>query len=222
MDSPPAEATMDSVADELWETLILCQTSNRVFFPGLFVVFNGLKLQTVSASPSSSAPWKYDVFLSFRGPDTRKGITSELYHRLQGRGIKTFMDDRDLQVGDVISPTLLAAFKESRFAIVVLSPDYAFSTWCLEELREICLCMEDNSRILPLFYHVDPTDVRHQKRSLKEAFTEHVKSGRHTSDKLEEWKAALKNVANISGWNTNGTSDILRLSYLPRIIVSVL
>ncbi|XP_062006457.1 probable disease resistance protein At4g27220 [Rosa rugosa] len=155
--------------------------------------------------PSSSAPrWKHDVFLSFRGGDTRKGIAFELYDRLQNRrGIKTFMDDQDLQVGDVISPTLLTAIKESRFAIIVLSPNYATSTWCLEELRNICECMEeDNNRILPLFYYVDPTDVRYQKSSFGDAFTKHQKSGRHRSEKVQQWRDALKKVANFSGWHT--------------------
>ncbi|XP_024174601.1 uncharacterized protein LOC112180301 [Rosa chinensis] len=68
-----------------------------------------------TASPSSSArQWKYDVFLSFRGPDTRKSITSEIYDRPQNRrGIKTFLDDQDLEVGDAISPSLLTAIEES-------------------------------------------------------------------------------------------------------------
>ncbi|XP_040373132.1 probable disease resistance protein At4g27220 isoform X4 [Rosa chinensis] len=154
--------------------------------------------------PSSSAPrWKHDVFLSFRGADTRKGIAFELYDRLQNRrGIKTFMDDQDLQVGDVISPTLLTAIKESRFAIIVLSKNYASSTWCLEELRSICECMEeDNNRILPLFYYVDPTDVRYQKRSFGDAFTKHENSGRHRSEKVQQWRDSLKKVANFSGWH---------------------
>ncbi|XP_062005144.1 probable disease resistance protein At4g27220 [Rosa rugosa] len=157
-----------------------------------------------SSSAESSAPrWKHDVFLSFRGEDTRRGITSFLYDRLKNRGIKTFMDDQDLQVGDVISPTLLLAIKESRFAIIVLSPNYASSTWCLEELRNICECMkEDDNRILPLFYNVDPSDVRNQKRSFGDAFTKHEKSGKHKSEKVQQWRDALTKVANFSGWHT--------------------
>ncbi|XP_024188496.1 probable disease resistance protein At4g27220 [Rosa chinensis] len=157
------------------------------------------------SSAESSAPrWKHDVFLSFRGVDTRGGITFEIYDRLQNRrGIKTFMDDQDLQVGDVISPTLLMAIKESRFAIIALSPNYASSTWCLEELRNICECMkEDNNRILPLFYNVDPSDVRNQKRSFGDAFTKHEKSGKHKSEKVQQWRDALTKVANFSGWHT--------------------
>ncbi|XP_004296351.1 PREDICTED: TMV resistance protein N-like [Fragaria vesca subsp. vesca] len=158
--------------------------------------------QVASASPSADPCWKYDVFLSFRGADTRKGITADIYDGLDRRGIKTFMDDPDLKVGDVISPTLQEAIKKSRFAIVVLSKNYASSTWCLEELREICECMKDQNRILPLFYHVDPCDVRYQKRSFEEAFSNHETSGRHESEKVKQWRDALNKVANFSGWST--------------------
>ncbi|PRQ35140.1 putative TIR domain, P-loop containing nucleoside triphosphate hydrolase [Rosa chinensis] len=157
-----------------------------------------------SASLSSSSTdrrCKHHVFLSFRGPDARKGIAFEVYNRLQGRGIKTFKDDRDLEVGDAISSTLIAAIEESRFAIVVLSRDYASSTWCLEELAKICECMKDQNRILPLFYNVEPSDVRFQKKSFKEAFDKHVTSGRHRSEKVKQWRDALNKVAGFSGWN---------------------
>ncbi|XP_061990316.1 probable disease resistance protein At4g27220 [Rosa rugosa] len=156
-----------------------------------------------SVPSSSSAPrWKYDVFLSFRGVDSRKGITFEVYDRLQARGIKTFMDDSDLEVGDAISPTLIAAIEESRFAIIVFSHNYASSIWCLEELAKICECMEDQNRILPLFYHVEPSDVRYQKRSFEEAFSKHETSGRHPLEKVKQWRYALNKVAGFSGWNT--------------------
>lgn len=154
-----------------------------------------------SSSSSSLVQWKYDVFLSFRGRDTRRSITSNLYYRLRRRGVKTFMDDPELQVGDVISPALRKAIEESRFAIVVLSENFAHSSWCLEELAKICQCMQDN-RILPLFYHVDPTDVRYQKKSFETAFNRHEKSRRHKTEKVKQWRDALNKVANFSGWHT--------------------
>nr|XP_004306876.2 PREDICTED: probable disease resistance protein At4g27220 [Fragaria vesca subsp. vesca]XP_011469109.1 PREDICTED: probable disease resistance protein At4g27220 [Fragaria vesca subsp. vesca] len=157
---------------------------------------------SASFSSSSTPQSSYDVFLSFRGPDTRQGIVFELYDRLNNtRGVKTFKDDSDLEVGDAISPTLLAAIEQSRFAIVVLSENYAASTWCLEELAKICQCMQDN-RILPLFYHVDPTDVRYQKKSFETAFNRHEKSRRHKTEKVKQWRDALNKVANFSGWHT--------------------
>ena len=172
--------------------------------PGAVAGSVAAELVASSSSSSSARRCKYDVFLSFRGPDTRRSITSELYVRLhKQRGIKTFMDDRDLEAGDAISPTLLKAIEESRFAIVVLSPNYASSTWCLEELAKICECMKDQNRILPLFYNVEPTNVRFQKRSFEEAFNKHESPGRHTPEKVQRWKDALSKVASFSGWDSN-------------------
>ncbi|KAL6184319.1 hypothetical protein ACLB2K_045721 [Fragaria x ananassa] len=76
----------------------------------------------VRASTGSPFPWKYDVFLSFRGEDTRKGFTDYLYDKLQWRGIRTFRDDPELQRGTTISPELISAIEQSRFAIVQQPP----------------------------------------------------------------------------------------------------
>ncbi|KAM5582478.1 hypothetical protein ABKV19_002743 [Rosa sericea] len=164
-----------------------------------------LSSQTASTSlPSSSAPrLKHDVFLSFRGEDTRKGIVSYLYHEFQNRGIQTFIDDQGLQRGMPISPSLLAAIEESRYAIVLLSPNYASSTWCLDELAKILQCSEaKKTPVLPIFYYVDPSDVRNQRGSFAEAFTKHEEKFRQGNDNIEKvkkWRAALTKVANILG-----------------------
>ncbi|CAL2276068.1 unnamed protein product [Prunus armeniaca] len=153
--------------------------------------------------------WKHDVFLSFRGEDTRSGFLSHLYHELQyWQAIKTFKDDRDLEIGASISPELLTAIEQSHLAIIVLSPNYASSTWCLDELSKILECMQDTMRILPIFYHVDPSDVRNQRGSFAEAFTKHEEKFSEDVDKVKRWRDALKEVANLSGWDSkNYPSD---------------
>ncbi|PRQ22128.1 putative TIR domain-containing protein [Rosa chinensis] len=113
------------------------------------------------STESSSAPrWKYDVFLSFRGEDTRKGFTDHLYTVLDDKGITTFRDDPELQKGEYISPALFAAIEESRFGLIVLSQNYAWSTWCLDELVRILKCMKARKTVLPIFYDVDPSVVQ--------------------------------------------------------------
>ncbi|KAM5583688.1 putative disease resistance protein [Rosa sericea] len=153
--------------------------------------------------PSASArQWKYDVFLSFRG-ETRHGFVSHLYDELESTGrINTFMDEEKMEVGKAISPNLLMAIEESRLAIVVLSPNYASSPWCLDELTKIHQSMEGRDRILPVFYHVDPSHVRHQLGSYAEAFTNHEEKSRQSNEKFDQWRLALKNVADLSGWDT--------------------
>ncbi|XP_004289273.1 PREDICTED: TMV resistance protein N-like [Fragaria vesca subsp. vesca] len=154
-----------------------------------------------SSVPSSSLKWKYDVFLSFRGKDTRKGFTNNLYSELVAQGTETFMDDHELQKGEALSPVILTAIEESRFAFVVLSVNYAWSTWCLDELLKILECMEARITVLPVFYDVDPSDVRQQTGSFAEAFNEHEKRFRDDTDKLQGWRTALTKISNFTGWN---------------------
>ncbi|CAL9020187.1 unnamed protein product [Prunus brigantina] len=151
-----------------------------------------------SAHQSAPQP-NHDVFLSFRGEDTRNSFVSHLYHELQLRGIKTFKDDRELEIGTPISSELIKAIEESTLAIVVLSPNYASSSWCLDELTKILQCMKSKGTILPVFYHVDPSHVRKQSGSFVDAFAEHEKRFREDIDKVQRWRDALTEVANLSG-----------------------
>ena len=112
-------------------------------------------------SSSSSSRWIYDVFLSFRGMDTRNTFMDHLYAALQRSGIFTFRDNERLERGKSISPELLKAIEESRISIVILSRNYASSTWCLDELAKIIQCMKEmEMTVLPIFYKVDPSNVR--------------------------------------------------------------
>ncbi|CAI0558274.1 unnamed protein product [Linum tenue] len=67
----------------------------------------------------------YEVFLSFRGPDTRHEITDVLYHFLIRSKIRTFKHDEDLHVDEGIWPSLVEAMKESRIYVPILSETYA-------------------------------------------------------------------------------------------------
>ncbi|XP_050385751.1 TMV resistance protein N-like [Argentina anserina] len=159
-----------------------------------------------SSIPSSSLKWTYDVFLSFTGKDTRRGFTNNLYNELVAQGIKTFMDDRELQKGKSISPELITAIEESNVALIVLSQNYASSTWCLDELLKILECMEARNTILPIFYDVDPCDVRRQTGTFAEAFTKHEKRFKNDTEKVEMWRAALTKVSNCFVQNSKDCS----------------
>ncbi|KAM1118196.1 hypothetical protein FF1_042454 [Malus domestica] len=154
------------------------------------------------ASASAVFPWKYHVFLSFRGEDTRRGFTDHLYKQLEARGIRTFRDEPELESGTDINPELLKAIDQSRSAIIVLSTNFASSSWCLRELTHIVRCMKEKKRIFPIFYGVDPSDVRHQRGSFGEAFAEHEVNYREHMEEVNEWRKSLKRVANLAGWNS--------------------
>ncbi|KAM0011545.1 putative TIR domain, P-loop containing nucleoside triphosphate hydrolase [Helianthus debilis subsp. tardiflorus] len=161
----------------------------------------------VMASSSSSAAAAaeaciYDVFLSFRGEDTRHSFTDHLYHRLKRAGIHTFRDDEELPRGQELKPEIERAIKASKASIVVLSENYATSTWCLDELLLILKQRREcNHFVLPVFCHVEPTNVRNQTGS----FALEVKpSSRWTYHNVDLWKRALMEVANLSGFTLSG------------------
>ncbi|XP_031275390.1 TMV resistance protein N-like [Pistacia vera] len=151
---------------------------------------------------------KYDVFLSFRGKDTRKNFTGHLYSALDQKGIFTFKDNHRLEKGKVILLELFKAIEESRFALVVFSENYAFSTWCLDELVKIWECMKVMGQIvLPVFYNVSPSDVRNQTGSFEKAFAEHEQNFREDVEKVQRWRVAMTKIANLSGWHLQNREE---------------
>ncbi|XP_027357713.1 TMV resistance protein N-like isoform X2 [Abrus precatorius] len=155
-----------------------------------------------SCSSSFTYAFTYDVFLSFRGSDTRHGFVGNLFKALQDKGIHTFIDDEGLQRGEEISPALVKAIEESRIAIAVLSNNYAYSSFCLDELAHILECVKrKDTLVLPLFYDVDPSHVRYQRGSYGEALASHGERFKHNMEKLQKWKMALHHVANLSGYH---------------------
>ncbi|XP_075674234.1 TMV resistance protein N-like [Castanea sativa] len=150
---------------------------------------------------SSTQKWDYDVFLSFRGKDTRHGFTGHLYQALCDKGFNTFIDNEDLQRGEKISAELIKAIKSSMISIIIFSQKYAFSTWCLEELTEILECKKNGQRVLPVFYKVDPSEVRKQEGSFGLALTTHEKKFENNIEKVLRWRVALYEAAGLSGWH---------------------
>ncbi|PWA37289.1 toll/interleukin-1 receptor (TIR) domain-containing protein [Artemisia annua] len=164
------------------------------------------------ASASSSlttCSWEHDVFLSFRGEDTRNGFISFLYAALVSKGIRTFKDDKKLEIGKPIAPELLKAIENSRFAVVVLSSNFATSKWCLEEIAKVVDCRDrEKLTVIPVFYHVSPSDVRHQTNCFEEAFANHEKDPEISPEKVETWRAAFKILGALSG--SHVTQDSLK------------
>ncbi|TYI58399.1 hypothetical protein E1A91_D11G355000v1 [Gossypium mustelinum] len=161
--------------------------------------------------PSTSSPIsrkKYDVFLSFRGEDTRKNFTGHLYDALKSSGIVTFRDDPKLEAGEDIAPELSKAIQQSWCSVIIFSKTYAFSGWCLEELAEIVQQKNANGhKVFPIFYHVDPSDLRNQKEKVEAAFAKHEERYKEDKGKIQKWRNALTEVAKIKGWHLHNGNE---------------
>ncbi|PON63964.1 TIR-NBS-LRR-like protein [Parasponia andersonii] len=176
----------------------------------------------LSSSSSTSSAFTYDVFLSFRGEDTRKNFTGHLYEALKRAGINAFIDDEELPRGKSISAELIWAIEGSRVSVVVFSTNYGDSRWCLEELVKIMERRRSFGQVvLPVFYNVDPSDVRKQTGSFAEAFRKHEERFGSDSDKIMLWRNTLKEAGELSGWDLRNTADGHEAKFIKMIVDEV-
>nr|BAX73944.1 TIR-NBS-LRR class disease resistance protein family [Arabidopsis thaliana] len=154
------------------------------------------------ASSSSSRNWVYDVFLSFSGKDVRVTFRSHFLKELDRKLISAFRDN-EIERSHSLWPDLEQAIKDSRIAVVVFSKNYASSSWCLNELLEIVNC--NDKIIIPVFYGVDPSQVRYQIGEFGSIFEKTCK--RQTEEVKNQWKKALTDVANMLGFDSAKWDD---------------
>ncbi|XP_052622180.1 toll/interleukin-1 receptor-like protein [Lactuca sativa] len=166
-------------------------------------------------SSSFTNDYKYDVFLSFRGVDTRYGFTDHLHKALLGANISTFLDAEEIETGQDLKPEMESAIKESRASIIVLSKNYANSSWCLNELVLILeQRMACNHIVIPIFYDVEPTHIKKQESTFGvQWLSTNARWGRRQmqikriqwGQKIDGWIQALAEVADIKGENAKGS-----------------
>ncbi|XP_028094544.1 toll/interleukin-1 receptor-like protein [Camellia sinensis] len=120
-------------------------------------------------------------------------------------GIRVLVNDDDaMERGE-----LEKVIKESRSSIIVFLKDYASSRRCLDELVMILECKRNFKHvILPVFYGMDPPQVRKQTGSVVEAFAGHEAQFEVEIDernrklgmkKVKGWREALGQVVDLGG-----------------------
>ena len=160
----------------------------------------GATLTPRTCDPSFRGPGltTYDVFLSFRGGDTRQHFTDHLYKALTRAGIPTFRDDDEIGIGENIELEIQKAVQESKSSIIVFSKNYSSSRWCLDELLMI---MERRRTVghlvFPVFYDVDPSEVENQTGQFGEEFAKLEVRFKYQMERVEGWRRALKEAANM-------------------------
>ncbi|XP_062018477.1 uncharacterized protein LOC133734875 isoform X1 [Rosa rugosa] len=181
----PEAKLIREVVDEIWRKL--------------YSSFSKPAIKNLASTPSwsSSCRQKHDVFLSFRGKDTRLNFLDHLYDALIQCRISTFRDDKDLVKGMSIRKQLEKAIEGSKVWVVIVSPNYASSKWCLDELLKILECRKASK-------------VGKKNKSLMKAFAEYEEQA-HTSvngDKSYKGEASLRNKKNITNHNKRKMGEL--------------
>eukprot|EP01018_Ginkgo_biloba_P003547 Gb_26065 [translate_table: standard] len=164
----------------------------------------------INISPASSSPLvnseealtskrrvdKYDVFINHRESDVKDTIASHIYDLLDLRGVPAFLDREELDAGDDFPDAIRDAISSSTVHIVIFSPRYAESSWCLRELA--LMVQTAGATIIPVFWNVTSEEIRWAKKgNVAKAFRKHYK--KYPPQTVDEWKAALNHVSNFSG-----------------------
>ncbi|XP_031475122.1 disease resistance protein Roq1-like isoform X2 [Nymphaea colorata] len=158
-------------------------------------------LLSSASSLREAGGFEHDVFLSFRGADTRKGFTGHLHQALKEKGVMTFIDSEKLEKGQKVEE-LFGHIERSKIFVPIFSKGYANSQWCLKEIAKMVECRR---LIIPVFFDVKPKDVRHQTGPFSSAFKSYSKKGKVEKEEVSKWGDALGEAGKIAGYNLADT-----------------
>ncbi|ESW06224.1 hypothetical protein PHAVU_010G029700 [Phaseolus vulgaris] len=175
------------------------------------------------ASSSSKLPRMYDVLINFNGEDIQRKFVSHLDSALSAVGLTTF-----LHHPNALNPTHIQQpiLNLCRVAIVVFTRTYSQSAWCLHQLQQIIKWHQTYYRhVLPVYYEIEPSDVRLQKGDFGEAFkatAQETFSRQQLEHGISRWSHALTKAANFFGWDENNhRSDAELVDKIVKIVLNL-
>ncbi|XP_057860110.2 uncharacterized protein LOC131068847 [Cryptomeria japonica] len=192
-------------ADGLGITPSFMRSSGLLTKTGVFLSHGGADMMGINQSSVHyswlSTTTGYDVFLNHRGPDVKESIGSLIFHNLQNKGLKVFFDKNSIQAGENVPKSIEEAIQSASVHVVIFSPNYVQSVWCLKELQ---LILKTGADVIPVFCGIQPSELRMKDEQGVYARTFHKHTGRFDSHVLEEWKKSLCEASYIKGYIFEG------------------
>ncbi|CAN0842471.1 Disease resistance protein L6 [Linum grandiflorum] len=147
----------------------------------------------------------YKVFLSFRGPDAREFV--DILHRKLARANTRAFKDDEVNKGEELSHDTVKAIDECEVFVVVVSKNYANDTMCLREIAEITERQKQDDRrvMLPVFYMVEPKDVKFLIGPYQKSFMQHHRNFPEAT--VQRWKIAFSDVGSLKGWQVKSENE---------------
>lgn len=120
----------------------------------------GLGLEDVDNEP------QYDVFVSHASEDKNE-VVRPLANALVQKGVKVWYDEFEMKIGDSLRRKIDKGLANSRFGIVVLSPNFINKGWTNYELDGIITkAVSGEQIILPIWHNITEEEVRRYSPSL--------------------------------------------------------
>ena len=88
-----------------------------------------------------------DVFICHRGPEVKRGLVGQIKERLQRANLTVFVDYK-MRKGVQSWSHVLATLRGARRVLILLTPGFEESAWCLEEARAAAARLD---AVLPVF-----------------------------------------------------------------------
>lgn len=147
---------------------------------------------------SYGAGVQYDVFVSHRGTEFKQTLVQWIKEGFGSRSL-LFIDNvsMDPASGGIGWQEILDALRTAKIVLIILSPGFQESAYCLEELRVATAEKLDDVRIL--CYGIEPGHINEQAlqmASKEPPFGDH----KTPEDSLDKWKVALKKAGQITSW----------------------
>ncbi|MBF0184905.1 MAG: toll/interleukin-1 receptor domain-containing protein [Magnetococcales bacterium] len=103
----------------------------------------------------------WDVFISYSSND-RKEVVVPLANILAAFGIKSWLDEGEIFVGDSIYGKINDGLLKSRFVLVIFSPNFFSSSWTKKELdgAMVKAISSDNNVILPVLHNLNTDQIK--------------------------------------------------------------
>ncbi|MBV6506095.1 MAG: hypothetical protein ILNGONEN_01664 [Syntrophorhabdaceae bacterium] len=118
------------------------------------------------SNPDITDKMEWDAFISHASED-KDDFVRPLAIALQSRGLKVWYDEFTLKVGDSLRRSIERGLTNSKYGIVVISPNFLKKEWPQRELDGlISLEVDGRKVILPIWHNIDFQGVRNYSPTL--------------------------------------------------------
>lgn len=133
------------------------------------------QLREVRAQTAQEEMW--DVFICHASED-KKTVARPLAQTLSQKGLKVWYDEFTLKLGDSLRRSIDCGLAQSRYGVVILSPDFFAKEWPQRELDGLAVLeLDGEKKILPVWHNVSREDVARYSPTLADRLAASTREG---------------------------------------------